>query len=172
MSGITAIVVHDEEEPFRDLKRRLSELGIPSLQLRTFVETKYFLKRLHGSALIFTAIALSDGNWADVLEAAQNATPPCPVIVVSRFVDLNLYLEALQKGAADFIVAPFDTVDLEFIIRSATTQLGDSPDPARPASDCQPATVAGTSTAEDDVSVRYEVGRTEAGGRAWAASGR
>ncbi len=172
MRAITAIVVHDEEEPFRDLKRRLAELGIPSLQLRTFVETKYFLKRLHGSALIFTAIALPDGNWADVLKAAQNAMPPCPVIVVSRFVDLNLYLEALQKGAADFIVAPFRTDDLEFIIRAATTQLGDSRDPAGAASTCRPATLTRTSTAEDGITACSDTGRTGVGGRALAASGR
>jgi len=97
MRAITAIVVHDEEEPFTDLKRRLARLDIPSLQMRIFVETKYFLKRPHEPAPIFTAVTLPDGNWADVLEAAKNATPPCPVIVVSRFVDLNLYLEALQN---------------------------------------------------------------------------
>lgn len=130
MRAITAIVVHDEEEPFRDLKRRLAELGIPSLQLRTFVETKYFLKRLHASAPIFTAIALPDGNWADVAEAAHSATPPSPVIVVSRFVDLNLYCEALQKGAADFIVAPFTTQDLQCVIRSAMEKSEAVPAPA------------------------------------------
>jgi|GEM_PF-665677 FixJ family two-component response regulator len=172
MNSITTLIVHDEERPFEELYRRLKELNVPSLQLRTFVETKYFLKRLRHPVLIFTDVALPDGTWADVLEAAKNATFPSPVIVVSRFVDLNLYLETLQKGAADFIVAPFTTNDLEFIIRSAMTQLGDSPDPACAASDCQLATVARTSAAEVDGTGRGDVGCTEAPGRALAASSR
>jgi FixJ family two-component response regulator len=172
ITTMTAIVVHDEEEPFRDLKRRLSELGIPSIQLRTFVETKYFLKRLHGSALIFTAIALPDGNWADVVEAAQNATPPCPVIVVSRFVDLHLYLEALQKGAADFIVAPFRTNDLQSIIHSAMMKLADAREPASTASVGLRAPGAAMVEAEDQAAGSTEVSRTEAGGRTSTALAR
>lgn len=123
MKDITALMVHNEEEPFRDLKRRVSELGIPSLQLATLVEAKYFLKRLHHPALIFTDVNLPDGTWADVVEAAKRVAPPCPVIVVSRFVDLSLYLEASQKGAVDFIVPPFATKDLELIIHSAMRKL-------------------------------------------------
>ncbi|MGH9353462.1 MAG: hypothetical protein ACRD2G_15090 [Terriglobia bacterium] len=172
MKGITALMVHDEEETFRDLKRRVSVLGIPSLQLRTFVEIKYFLKRLHHPALIFTATALPDGTWADVVEAAKNAAPPCPVIVVSRFVDLSLYLEALQKGAADFIVTPFTTAELESIIRSATTRLAESPDQARSASDRRPASEACVAGAEDRLPANSQIGHPQAEVTASAASAR
>lgn len=149
MKGITVLMVHNEEEPFKELYRRVKGLNISALQLRTFVETKYYLKRLHHPALIFTDTTLPDGTWADVVEAAKNVVPPCPVIVVSRFVDLSLYLEALQKGAADFIVAPFSTAELEPIIRTATAELTESPEPAHAGSD-RPA-VAG---AEDRLTAR------------------
>lgn len=120
MKGIIALIVHDEEQPFRELERRVSEFGVPSMRLRTVIEVKYFLKRLRRPALILTDVNLPDGTWADVVEEAKNAMPPAPVIVVSHFVNLSLYLEALQKGAVDFIVAPFTTKDLERVIRSAT----------------------------------------------------
>ncbi len=126
MKDITALLVHNDDRPFDELQRRLKELSITSLRLRTFVEAKYFLKRLHHPALIFTDVTLPDGTWADVVEAGKNATPPCPVIVVSRFVDLSLYLEASQKGAADFIVPPFATKDFELIIHSAVRKLADT----------------------------------------------
>lgn len=169
MKGIIALMVHDEEEPFHDLKRRVSELGIPSVQLRTFVEVKYLLKRLHQPALIFTDVILPDGTWADVAEEAKNATTPCPVIVVSRFVDLSLYLEALQRGAADFIVAPFSTAELGSIIRAATAGLTESPQ-ARAASECQPASGTGVASEEDRLPAGSQIGRTQAEVKALAAS--
>lgn len=126
MKGITALMVHDEEQPFYDLQHRVSEFGVPSIRLRTVVEVKYFLKRLRQPALIFTDVDLPDGTWADVVTEARNATPPAPVIVVSHFVDLSLYLEALEKGATDFIVAPFTAKDLERVFRTAAeTSAGD-----------------------------------------------
>lgn len=128
MKGIVALLVHNDEQPFDELQPRLKELNISSLHLQTFIEVKYFLKRLSHPALIFTDATLPDGTWADVVDAAKTATPSCPVIVVSRFVDLSLYREALQRGAVDFIVAPFGTAELESIIRSATARHDESPD--------------------------------------------
>lgn len=119
MKSIVALLVHNDEQPFDELQRRLKELNISSLHLRTFIEVKYFLKRLRHPALIFTDATLPDGTWADVVDAAKTATLSCPVIVVSRFVDLSLYREALQRGAADFIVAPFTTRELESVIHAA-----------------------------------------------------
>ena len=168
MKTITVLMVHDEEGVFRDLKHRLSELGLSFFQLRTFVEIKYFLKRLHRSTLIFTDTTLPDGTWADVVEVAKNATPPCPVIVVSRVVDLALYLEAMQEGAADFIVAPFTAVDLESIIRSATMKLADGLGPASPTSDRRPTTRAGMAGAEDQVTAdARKLAALRLGGELW-----
>lgn len=173
MNKITALMVHDEEELFRDLKRRVSELGIPSIQLRTFVEVKYLLKRLHQPTLIFTDVTLPDCTWTDVVEAAKNTTPPCPVIVGSRFVDLSLYLEALQRGAADFIVVPFSTAELESIIsiiRSATAGLTDSEEQDRTASDRRPGSGAGSASEEDRLTASSHVDHTQAEVKALAAS--
>ena len=42
-----------------------------------------------------------------------------PVIVVSRFVDIDLYLKALESGASDFIVPPFSAADVAYVVRTA-----------------------------------------------------
>lgn len=147
MERIAALMVHDEDGPFAELERRMSELGIVPIGLRTLVEVKYFLKRLHKPALIFTDVTLPDGTWADVVQEAKNAATPSPVIVVSRFVDLSLYLETLQKGAVDFIVAPVSTSQLESIIRAATSGLTRSPEEDRTASDRRSAEGAGAASA-------------------------
>lgn len=147
MQRITALMVHDEDGPFGDIERRMGELGIVPIGLRTLVEVKYFLKRLRKPALIFTAVTLPDGTWADVVNEAKNASTPSPVIVVSRFVDLSLYLETLQNGAADFIVAPVSTSELESIIQAATAGPARSPEEARTASHGRSAAGSGAASA-------------------------
>ena len=42
-----------------------------------------------------------------------------PVIVVSRVVEINLYIDALEKGASDFIVPPFYHQDISHVLKCA-----------------------------------------------------
>jgi DNA-binding NtrC family response regulator len=127
MTNTKALLVQYEVEPFEGLTQRLGELGISWLLLRTLVETKYYLKRRPEPAMIFTAVSLPDGTWADMVELGRGATPPCPVIVVSRVDNLDLYLEALKKGAMDFIVTPFAGDAVELAVRAARKQLAGEP---------------------------------------------
>jgi FixJ family two-component response regulator len=42
-----------------------------------------------------------------------------PVVVVSRLVDLDLYLDVLESGASDFIVPPFQASDVAYVVSGA-----------------------------------------------------
>ncbi len=46
---------------------------------------------------------------------AQAAFPDLPVVVVSRLPDTGEWLEALDLGAADYIAAPFETVQMRWL---------------------------------------------------------
>ena len=70
--------------------------------------------------LILTDLAVSDGTWEDVVQIAQRAPLPVDVIVVSRLVDIHLYVEAIEKGAFDFITPPFENCELSHILRTAS----------------------------------------------------
>ena len=65
--------------------------------------------------MVLTDTSLTDGTWADVLDLAGAV----PVVVVSRLVDIDLYLKVLDTGAADFIVPPVSPDDLAFVIKTA-----------------------------------------------------
>lgn len=119
VAGTHALLVHDEETPFADLKPLLESQGIEVLQARSCAETKAALACAEPPAVIFTNTKLGDGTWADVEALAERERPAVPVIVVSRFVDLPLYIEALERGAADFMVQPFREADLGWIVDSA-----------------------------------------------------
>jgi FixJ family two-component response regulator len=68
---------------------------------------------------VFTDVQLADGNWADVLTLASNATAPVNVIVVAHFIDMKFYIQAIERGAFDFIVPPFARLELQHVVRIA-----------------------------------------------------
>lgn len=69
--------------------------------------------------VVFTDIQLPDGNWKQVLQMAGRIPTRVEVILVSRFVDVRLYLDALEAGAFDFVVPPFQTVEIGYIVVNA-----------------------------------------------------
>ncbi|MCL5670717.1 MAG: hypothetical protein M1423_05390 [Acidobacteria bacterium] len=73
-------------------------------------------------AAVFADAELADGTWADVLALAATAQGPVPVAVVSRYADTKLYLQALEKGAADFIVPPFGVYEVAHVLRCAISR--------------------------------------------------
>lgn len=75
--------------------------------------------RCSTAQVIFTDVQLPDGDWKQVLGVARQPSARAEVIVVSRFVDVPLYLDALEAGAYDFIVPPFRTLELGYIIVNA-----------------------------------------------------
>ena len=48
------------------------------------------------------------------------------VIVVGATPDTKQYLDVMERGAFDFVVAPFEREPLGFVVRSAGLRLGTS----------------------------------------------
>jgi DNA-binding NtrC family response regulator len=116
---VHALLVRDDESPVAELKHMLEKQGVITSQARSRAEAERILTRLERPALIFTDTVLADGTWAEIKALAQSLEPPVPVIVVSRFVDIPLYLDVLEQGAADFLVPPFSEAELAFVVQSA-----------------------------------------------------
>lgn len=119
---VRALLVHDQERPVAELKPVLESQGIETLQARNCAEAEAALACPERPLLIFTDTVLTDGTWTDVQSLAEHLA--VPVIVVSRFVDLPLYLDVLESGAADFIVPPFREADLTQVIHGALLRRG------------------------------------------------
>ena len=116
---INALLVHSRDETFLELARTLRSLNIKVIHARNCREASQHIKT-HGELdLVFAGTNLRDGVWADVLELAQQSKKYLPVIVVSRMIDMAVYLNALGKGAFDFVAPPFLVSDLAHIVRSA-----------------------------------------------------
>lgn len=116
---IKALAVHDQGESVRPLAKVLDELGIEVQHASGCREVSQHFTLPNPAEVIITTTALRDGRWEDVVHLAQRSERFLPVIVVSRVVDLQLYLEALGQGAFDFIAPAFLASEFSRIVRSA-----------------------------------------------------
>lgn len=116
---INALLVHQADETFNALTRALSYLSVKVVHARSCREASQLLRQQSAIDMIFSGTSLQDGGWADVLALAQQSKSYRPVVVVSRTVDVGLYLDALGMGAFDYVSPPFLAGDLAHIIRSA-----------------------------------------------------
>lgn len=122
---IRVLLVHGEESPLGELVPLLEGQGIEALRARNFAEAETALAHRGPVALIFTAPTLSDGTWIDIRRLADSRE--ARVIVVARFVDVPLYIATLEGGAADFIVPPFTSADLAYVIEGALLGTSEAP---------------------------------------------
>jgi two-component system response regulator PilR (NtrC family) len=119
MEGISALLIHENSDTLRALKRLLESQGLRVIQAGSRARAKRMLGGLNPVPLVFTDAQLPDGTWADILEMAEKAAMPVNVIVVARVVDTRFYVEAIEAGAFDFIAPPFNATDLAYVLRCA-----------------------------------------------------
>jgi DNA-binding NtrC family response regulator len=70
-------------------------------------EAVEFLKR-NGLDLIITDLKMLDGTGIDVLNEAKQFSPETEVIVMTAYGSIESAVEAMRKGAYDYITKPFD----------------------------------------------------------------
>jgi len=113
------ILVSGEDTLMPELNRVLDPCPLEIRTLKGYLEAANEIGRCSIPNVIFTDVHLPDGDWKQVLQMASQAPARTEVILVSRYVDVRLYLDALEAGAFDFIVPPFHTVELGYIVVNA-----------------------------------------------------
>jgi DNA-binding NtrC family response regulator len=117
---ISVLLVSGEPESFAPLKSLLQSQSLETREVPSCGEALLVLWGKQPPHLVFTDTQLPDGTWAEVISLAGKAQAPSNVIVVSRLVDVKLYVEAIERGAFDFITPPFEARELRHIVRRAT----------------------------------------------------
>ena len=116
---ISALLLHQSTESQRVLKQALEGRSIKVNWLRNCREALPLLSEADPPHLVFTEALLPDGTWADVVKLALEALKPVKVIVVSRLIDIKLYVETIVGGAFDFIVPPMASEELAHVLACA-----------------------------------------------------
>jgi DNA-binding NtrC family response regulator len=116
---ISALLLHQSTESQRMLKCALEGRSIKVNWMRYCQEALPLLRDVDPPHLVFTEALLPDGTWTDVVKLALEALKPVKVIVVSRLIDVKLYVETMAGGAFDFIVPPMTSDELAHILACA-----------------------------------------------------
>ncbi len=115
----SALFVHYESEPVGALEKALEGQFVKVCHATNCREASRLLEDSNPPHLVFTDTTLPDGTWADVLGLAAKAPATVNVIVVAHFPDMRLYVEAIERGAFDFLAPPFMAFDVAHVMRCA-----------------------------------------------------
>ncbi len=119
MQKINVLLVYQEAEPLRSLVRALRGLPVQATRARSLAEAREALGEINPPHLVFTDTTFADGGWQDVVMLAARASGAAGVVVVGRVVDTRLYVDAIEAGAFDFIVPPFEAAAVEHVVNCA-----------------------------------------------------
>ncbi len=116
MSKKRVLVIEDEDKLRRVLELQLAGSGY-DLDLAPSGEAG--LRYLDRADLILTDLKLPEMDGMQVLAHARQINPSAPVIVMTAFGTIENAVEAMKRGAADFLLKPFSLDHLTAIIEKA-----------------------------------------------------
>jgi DNA-binding response OmpR family regulator len=104
----------------RDLASQLSRILLAEAHT---VERKHYIQDLakRGRPSVVFVCADSPG-FLDTVCSLKDAEPGLPFVVTTRMPDPAQWLDALEAGAADYCGAPFETIQVRWIMGSILRQ--------------------------------------------------
>ncbi|WP_447986585.1 sigma-54-dependent transcriptional regulator [Nitrospira sp. Nam74] len=119
MRPATLLIIEDEERMRRLLELVLRQEGYELLLADSGEEGIRLLNNTGGIDLIVTDLQLGHSSGLDVLEAAKRVLPGVPVLIITGYGTVKSAVEAMQKGAYDYISKPVDHDELKIVIARA-----------------------------------------------------
>ncbi len=101
----TVIVVDDDPVVLMSASMLLSENGYSVFAHNNAVEAMTKLKENNVSAVL-TDIMMPGLTGLEFLDVIRSVNPGIPVILMTAFADIDIAVEAIHRGAFDFIVKP------------------------------------------------------------------
>ena len=122
MKSKEIVYVVDDDAAMRDsLEFLLLSAGF---EARCFESAEAFLAaaRDDGSACVVSDVRMPGKSGVELLEHLKRDGDRCPVILMTGHGDVPLAVEAMKRGAVDFVEKPFDDERLIGAIRAALAQ--------------------------------------------------
>ena len=109
------LVVDDEPDILQLLEISLSRMGLTVYQAENVGSAKYELEK-NSFHLCLTDFKLPDGTGIDLVEFVHEHYSNTPIAVITAFGTINHAVEALKKGAFDFITKPISLDTLRNLV--------------------------------------------------------
>ena len=116
------LLVVDDEEPQRVmLKSILSRVGF---EVEAVADGKQALGRLEQESfdLLLTDQRMPRMDGLQLLETARRLAPELPVVLMTAHGTVSTAVEAMKRGAADYLTKPFERDELLLVIEKALRQ--------------------------------------------------
>jgi two-component system response regulator FixJ len=113
--------VIDDDDAMRDSLEFL--LRTAKIEVRTYDSATAFLSAMPDGGCVITDVRMPGLSGIDLLRQLKARGSTMPVIVITGHGDIQLAVEAMKVGAADFLEKPFDDEALLISVRAAIDRL-------------------------------------------------
>lgn len=114
-----SILVVDDEKSLRDFLTIMLENEGYEVQTASSGEKAVKLVQESAFDLVITDFRMKGSNGIEVLEAVKVYDSSIPVLLMTAYASAETAVEAMKKGAYDYISKPFKIEDLQLIIKNA-----------------------------------------------------
>lgn len=114
-----SILVVDDEKSLRDFLTIMLENEGYQVQTASGGEKAVKLVQETDFDLVLTDFRMKRTNGIEVLDAVKLRNPVTPVVLMTAYVSAETAVEAMKKGAYDYISKPFKVEDLQLIVKNA-----------------------------------------------------
>jgi DNA-binding NtrC family response regulator len=115
----TLLLIEDEERMRRLFELVLKPEGYDLLLAGSGDEGIRLLTDHPGIDLVVTDLQLGRTSGLEVLEASKRMLPDVPVLIITGYGTVKSAVEAMRKGAYDYITKPVDNEELKILIARA-----------------------------------------------------
>ncbi|MDX1383373.1 MAG: sigma-54 dependent transcriptional regulator, partial [Thermoanaerobaculia bacterium] len=110
------VLVVDDEEAMREvLAQRLGGWGFAVRTAESVAEARDELRAAAPDCVV-SDVMLPDGSGLDVLRSVKKARGECPVVLITAHGTVDLAVDGMKAGAADFLTKPLDYERLRGVI--------------------------------------------------------
>ena len=112
------LLVVDDEKNTRDALRRVLE---DTFEVYTTADVKGVKNLMENSSMdaILTDLRLGNESGMQVLELCRQADPPIPCVVMTAYGSVETAVDAMRRGAYDYVTKPLDLQRVEILLRRA-----------------------------------------------------
>lgn len=113
------VLVVDDEAPVRTMIGATLERQGHTVHLATSGSQAMELLDAGGIDLVLTDIVMQDGNGLALLERIRASEPHLPVVMVTAIHDISVAIDAMRRGAYDYLLKPFEREHLIATVQRA-----------------------------------------------------
>src|SRR5215218_4332119 len=125
------LLVDDEPNVLYTLELGLAAEGLEILTARTARDALALVRTAAPDAVVLD-LRLPDGSGLDVFDAARVVDPHLPVVVITAHGTTDTAIEAMKRGAFEYLLKPVDLHQLQEVVGRALAARRMRAVPARP----------------------------------------